>query len=201
MATLKPLAPYFVNRQQGALRVKTVRIPAALAWNEYNKYPYLFGMGVKLNRIPRHTCGTAESAFEQLERAQRLIAFMDATGCKPIAAGTCPKSHKDIKLFDNPDHLTFWTGPNGEELTLVEPYTPHKDLEREISESGLTALVLPHPGIYGGGRSKTTSVLLANPRNEACLNQLSEVGWQKPQGEVMDINWFEALNLGKERQS
>jgi hypothetical protein len=201
MTTLKPLAPYFVNRQQGALRVKTVQVQAVLAWNEYNKYPYLFGIGVKLNRIPRHACGTAESAVEKLERALRLIAFMDATGCKPIAAGTCPKSHKDIQLLDYPDHLTYWHGPNGEGLTLVEPYTPRTDLELEVARRGLTALVLPHPGIYGGGRGKTTSVLLAKPKDAALLQQLSEVDWKKPLGEVIDINWFEALNLGKERQS
>jgi hypothetical protein len=200
MATLKPLAPYFVNRQQGALRVKTVQVPAALAWNEYIKYQYLFGIGVKLNRIARHTCGTVESAVEKLERAQRLIAFMGATGCKPIGAEKCPKSHKDIRLLQLPDHVTYWHGPDCEALTLVEPYTPRKDLELEIARSGLTALVLPHPGIYSGGGGNTTSVLLANPGDAACLHQLSAVDWQKPLGEVIDINWFEALNLGKERQ-
>ena len=201
MATFNLLAPYFVNRQQGALRVKTVQVPAALAWNEYIKYRYLFGIGVKLNRIPRHTCGTVESAVEKLERAQRLIAFMDATGCKPVEAEICPKSHKDIELLDDPDHLTFWQGSNGEALALVEPYDLLEDIQTEIADSRLTAAVLQHPGIYGGGQGKTTSVLLANPRDAACLHQLSAVDWQKPLGEVIDINWFEALNLGKERQS
>ena len=200
MGKLILLAPFYVDRQKGVLRVKILRVPAALAWKEYNKYQYLFGIGVKLNRIARHTCGNAESAVEQLERAQRLIAFMDATGCKPIAAKTCPKSHKDIELLDYPDHLTYWHGPNGEALALVEPYTSLKDLEREISERGLTVLVLQHPGIYGG-RGTTSSVLMADPRNKACLQHLSAVNWSKPLGEVTDINWFEALNLGKERQS
>ncbi len=200
MASIKILAPYFVNRQQGVIRVKKVQAPAVLAWSEYYKYQYLFGIGVKLNRIARHTCGSAESAVEQLERAQRLIAFMDATGCKPIAAKTCPKSHKDIELLDYPDHLTYWHGPNSEALALVEPYTSLKDLEREISERGLTALVLQHPGIYGG-RGTTSSVFMADPRNKACLQHLSAVEWQKPLVEITDINWFQALNLGKERQS
>jgi len=200
MAALNLIAPYNANERQGAFRVKTIRVPASLAWNEYYKYPYLFGSGVKLNRIARHTCGSAESAVEQLERAQRLIAFMDATGCKPIAAKTCPKSHKDIELLDYPDHLTYWHGPNGEALALVEPYTSLKDLEREISKCQLTALVLPHPGIYGG-RGTTSSVILANVQDERCLHKMSLVNWSKPLGEVTDINWFEALNLGKERQS
>jgi len=200
MGTLNLLAPFYVDRQKGVLRVKILRVPAALAWNEYNKYQYLFGIGVKLNRIARHTCGSAESAVEQLERAQRLIAFMDATGCKPIAAKTCPKSHKDIELLDYPDHLTYWHGPNDEPLVLVEPYTSLKDIKLEISERGLTALVLQHPGIYGG-RGTTSSVFMADPRNKACLQHLSAVNWSKPFGEVTDINWFEALNLGKERQS
>lgn len=199
MGTLNLLAPFYVDRQKGVLRVKTLPVPSALTWNEYNKYLYLFGIGVKLHRIARHTCGSAESAVEQLERAQRLIAFMDATGCKPIAAKTCPKSHKDIELLDYPDHLTYWHGPNDEPLVFVEPYTSLKDIKLEISERGLTAFVLQHPGIYGG-RGTTSSVLMANPRNKACLQHLSAVNWSKPLGEVTDINWFEALNLGKERQ-
>ena len=200
MITFNLLAPYYVDERQGALRVKTIRIPAALAWNEYYKYQYLFGIGVKLNRIARHNCGSAESAVEQLERAQRLIAFMDTTGCKPIAAKTCPKSHKDIELLDYPDHLTYWHGPNDEPLVLVEPYTSLKDIKLEISERGLTALVLKHPGIYGG-RGATSSVLMADPRNNACFQHLSAVEWQKPLVEITDINWFQALNLGKGRQS
>jgi len=201
MAFFNLIAPYYVDKRQGAFRVKTLRVPASLAWNEYYKYQYLFGIGVKLNRIARHTCGSANSAVEQLERAQRLIAFMDATGCKPIEAEKCPKSHKDIRLLELPDHVTYWYGPYGEALTLVEPYTPRKYLELEIARRGLTALVLPQPGIYSGGQGKSTSVLLANPRNKACLQHLSAVNWSKPLGEVTDINWFEALNLGKERQS
>ena len=200
MGKLILLAPFYVDRQKGVLRVKILRVPAALAWKEYNKYQYLFGIGVKLNRIARHTFGNAESAVEQLERAQRLIAFMDATGCKPIAAKTCPKSHKDIELLDYPYHLTYWHGPNDEPLVLVEPYTSLKDIKLEISERGLTALVLQHPGIYGG-RGTTSSVLMADPRKKACLQHLSAVNWSKPLGEVTDINWFEALNLGKERQA
>jgi hypothetical protein len=126
---------------------------------------------------------------------------MDATGCTPISVTTCPKSHNDIKLIDKPDHLTYWHGPKGEPLLLVEPYSSLEDMQAEITGSGLTALVLSDPGIYGGGNGKTSSVLLANPRNEECLLHLSTVEWQKPLGEVIDINWFEALNLGKGRKS
>ena len=201
MNFLKILAPFFVNRQQGVLRVKTLQVPAALAWNTYYNYKYLFGIGVKLNRIFRHTCGGSSSAVEQLERAQRLINFMDATGCKPISVRGCPKSHKDIKLLDNPDHLTYWLGPNGEPLVLVEPYSSLKDIQDEITKGGLTAQVLSHPGIYGGNDGRTTSVFFAEHTNMPCLNMLSTIEWGKPYEEVKDINWFEALNLGKGRRS
>jgi hypothetical protein len=197
MATFNLLAPHCVDKRQGALRVKTVQVSAMLAWGEYYKYQYLFGIGVKLNRIARHNCGSAVSAVEQIERAHRLIAFMDATGCKPIAAPTCPKSHQDIELLNYPDHLTYWHGPNDEPLVLVEPYTSFEDIALEILMRGLTALVLPHPGIYGGGGGKTTSVILTSPCSKGVLQQLAAVDWQKPLGEVADINWFEALNLGK----
>ena len=194
------MAPWFANRQQQVLRVKSVQVEAALPWSAYYRYVYLREVGVKLHRIPRHICGDAEPAIEQLERAQRLINFIDATGCRPIATDECPKTHCDVPETEWPDHLTYWLGPNGEPLVLIEPYTSLEELQEEISAQKLTALILPHPGIYGGGGGQTTSVLLAAPHNAGCLHQLSEIEWRKPLGAVQDINWFEALNLGKERQ-
>ena len=195
------LAPWCVNSQQKIFRVKAVQVDAASAWTDYYRYAYLSGVGVKLHRIPRHICGNAKSAIEQLERAQRLISFMDATGCRPVATEECPNSHRDIALLDWPDHLTFWFGPDGEPLVLIEPYTSDEELQQEVSARKLTALVLPHPGIYGGADGTTTSVLLSAPRDAACLDQLSAIEWRKPVGVVQDITWFEGLDLGKERQS
>ena len=191
------MAPWCANRQQQVLSVKVVRVAADLKWTAYYSYEYLNGVGIKLNQIPRHICGGAKSAIEQLERTQRLIDFMDATGCRPIATEECPQSHKDITLLDRPDHVTYWHGPDGEQLVLIEPYTSREDLQDEISERKLTAFVMPHPGIYSGGGGQTTSVLIAEPRNAVCLYQLSLIEWTKPMGEIQDINWFEALNLGK----
>ena len=195
------MAPLFTNRQQQVLRVKVVQVDAALAWSAYYRYSYLNGVGVKLHRIPRHICGNAASAVEQLERAQRLISFMDVTGCRPLAEQECPESHRDIPLLDCPDHLTYWLGPNGEPLVLIEPYTSREDLNKEMITRNLTAFILPQPGIYGGGGGQTTSVLLAALQNAGYLHRLSEIEWRKPAGVVQDINWFEALNLVKGRQS
>ena len=195
------LAPWCANRQQQVLRVKVVQVASDLTWTAYYNYEYLNGVGTKLSQIPRHICGGENSAIEQLERAQRLISFMDATGCRPIATNECPQSHKEISLLDRPDHVTYWHSPDGEPLVLIEPYTSLEDLQDEIFERKLTAFVLPHPGIYSGGGGKTTSVILAEPRNVVCLHQLSLIEWNKPMGVVKDINWFEALNLGKGRQS
>jgi len=194
------LAPWFANRQQQVLRVKTAKVVAALAWTIYYRYTYLSGVGTKLSQIPRHICGGAGSAIEQLERAQRLITFMDATGCRPIAVEKCPTSHQGVLLLERPDHVTYWHGPNDEPLVLVEPYTTREELLDEITVRGRSALVLPHPGIYGGSGGNSTSVLLAEPHHGACLQKLPLNDWNKPLGEVQDINWFEALNLGKGRQ-
>jgi len=195
------LAPWCANRQQQVLRVKTVQVAATLPWTEYYKYRYLHGIGVKLQRIPRHICGNAGSAIEQLVRAQRLISFMDTTGCRPIATEKCPELHKDITLLNLPDHVTYWYGPDVEPFVLIEPYTLSDELQEEIAARMLTALVMPHPGIYAGGNGKTTSVMLSSKSNAAFLQQMSFVDWSKPLCEVQDINWFEALNLGKERKS
>jgi hypothetical protein len=201
MGFINLMAPWCANRQQEVLRVKVVQVESALAWSTYYRYVYLRGVGVKLHRIPRHICGNAESAIEQLERAQRLISFMDATGCRPLATDECPKTHCDVPETEWPDHLTYWLGPTGEPLVLIEPYTSLEELQEEISEQKLTAVILPHPGIYGGGGGQTTSVLLAAPQNAGCLRQLSEIEWRKPLGAVQDVSWFDALNLGKGRQS
>ena len=200
MQYLTLMAPWYSNRQQRVLRVKVVQIQANLAWTVYKRYTYICGIGTKLNQIPRHLSGDSASAIEQLERAQRLISFMDATGCRPIATNTCPQTHRSIRLIEWTDHVTFWYGPNKEPLVLVEPYTTIEEVLQEIKARKLTALVLAHPGIYGGGGGQTVSVLFAESKNAELLKQLACIEWNKPMGEVQDINWFEALNLGKGNQ-
>ena len=200
MQYLTLMAPWYSNRQLRVLRVKAVQIQANLAWTVYKRYTYLCGIGTKLNQIPRHLCGDSASAIEQLERAQRLVRFMDATGCRPIATDTCPQTHRSIRLIEWTDHVTFWYGPNKEPLILVEPYTTIEEVLQEIKARKLTALVLAHPGIYGGGGGQTVSVLFAESKNAELLKQLACIEWNKPMGEVQDINWFEALNLGKGNQ-
>ena len=197
MALINLIAPWFFDRQRGVLRVKSVQASTGLPWTAYYRYVYLKGVGTKLSQIPRHICGDSASAIEQLERAQRLISFMDATGCRPIATDTCPQTHRSIRLIEWTDHVTFWYGPNKEPLILVEPYTTIEEVLQEIKARKLTALVLPHPGIYCGGGGQTVSVLFAELKHSELLKQLSSTEWIKPMGEVQDINWFEALNLGK----
>ena len=200
MKYLYLMAPWYSNRQQRVLRVKVVQIQANLAWTAYKRYAYISGIGTKLNQIPRHLCGDSASAMEQLERAQRLVSFMDATGCRPIATDTCPQTYRSIRLIEWTDHVTFWYGPNKEPLILVEPYTTIEEVIEEIKARKLTAFLLPHPGIYGGGGGQTVSVLFAESKNAELLKQLACIEWNKPMGEVQDINWFEALNLGKGNQ-
>lgn len=194
-------APWYADRRLGTLRVKSVQLQTASNWSSYSNYKYLSGIGVKLNHIPRHTCGTVFSAVEKLKRAQRLVAFVDATGCQPLASNKCPRTHKGVALLEYPDHVSYWHGPSGEPLVLIEPYTRVDDLSKEIYEHGLTAIVLKHPGIYGGGDGQSTSVLLTSSDNEPLLKRISLIDWKKPLADIQDINWFEALNLGKVRQS
>ena len=200
MAAKNLLAPWVLDRQRKTLRVKSVLVSTFLPWTTYYRYIYLNGVGTKLSQIPRHICGCENSAIEQLERAQRLISFMDSTGCRPIATDSCPQSHKRIRLLEWTDHVTFWYGPNKESLVLVEPYTTIDEELEEIKARKLTALLLPHLGIYGGGGGQTVSVLFSEPKNSELLKQLSCIEWIMPIGEVQDINWFEALNLGKGNQ-
>ena len=201
MANTCLFAPWFSDRQRGVLRVKSVQVSTALPWVTYSRYVYVNGVGTKLSQIPRHICGCENSAIEKLERVQRLISFMDATRCRPIATDTCPQTHKNIRLIEWTDHVTYWYGPNKEPLILVEPYTSVDEVLEEIKARKLTAVVLPHPGIYGGGGGQTVSILFADTTNVELLKHLFSIVGNKLMGEIQDINWYEALNLGKGRQS
>jgi hypothetical protein len=190
-------APWFFDRQRGVLRVKSVTVSTDLPWAAYYRYVYLNGVGTKLSQIPRHICGNEKYAVEQLERTQRLINFVDASGFRPIAAHECPNSHKKIAVLEKPDHVSYWLGPLGEPVILMEPYASFENITNEISSRNLTGVILPHTGIYSGAKGKTVSLFLALPENADCIGKLAELDLNKPLSEVHELNWFEALNLGK----
>jgi hypothetical protein len=197
MANLNILAPWRLDNSNRTVRVKVLSLMAASPWSHYCRYPYVFGVGRKLHSIPLHNCGSERAALEQLLRAQRVIHFADATGCRPIAAAKPPKTHQAIRPLAYPDHVSYWYGPNEEPLVLVETYMSDAEVQAEIARCGLTACVLVSPGIYGGGGCKTTSVLLTSACNKAWLDPLSRIQWQTSLSDVVDTDWFTALNLAK----
>jgi hypothetical protein len=201
MALITLMAPWVLDRQKKTLRVKSVQVSAGLTWSKYYKYEYLCGIGTKLSQIPRHICGNEKSAIQQIERTQRLINFVDASGFRPIATHECPITHKHISLIEKPDHVSYWLGPLGEPIILSEPYGSVENITNEIVSRNLTGVVLPRTGIYSGSGGKTISIFLAAPQNIDCIRKLSELDLNKPLSEVQDLNWFEALNLGKGRTS
>ena len=196
MANINLLAPLRRNFNS-PLRVKVLSIMAASRWGTYACYPYVFGVGRELHEIPLHICGSEIAAFEHLARVQRLIHFMDATGCKPIVAASVPESHRAIPRLAQQDHVSYWYGPNEEPLVLVEPYTAAADIQAEIAKRGLAAWVLGSPGIYGGGGGATSSVLLTSSCNEESLHALSLIQWQQPLVDAMETDWYTAKNLAK----
>ena len=197
MANLNILAPWRLDNHNRTVRVKVLSLIAASPWSLYARYPYVFGVGRKLHSIPLHNCGSERGALEQLLRAQRLIHFMDATGCKPTAAHTAPTDHQAIPCLAYPDHVSYWYGPNEEPLVLVETYMSDADVKAEIARRDLTACVLSSPGIYGGGGGKTTSVFLTSVNHAAYLQALSRTQWQQTVMGADDVDWVTALNLGK----
>lgn len=201
---MKPVnlfAPYFVDQHRRVQRVKCIQTRIGAKWSEYSRYCFVSGVGTKLHQIPRYTCGSENSSIEHLLRSQRLIGFMDATGCRPINSYECPKTHTTIPLLNNPDHMTWWFGPNGEQLILIEPYTSRDEILAEIASRQLTALVLLHPGIYGGASGRSTSVFITLPQHAEYLKQLAGIQLNAPTGEIQDINWYQALNLGRGSKS
>ena len=122
---------------------------------------------------------------------------MDATGCSPMSVAACPKSHRDIELLDNPDHMTWWLGPQGEPLVLLEPYLPRQDIQLELFEKNLTSYVMPNPGIYGGADGRSTSVFLTLPKHEGVLQEVSRFQFNNQLVNIQQMRWMDALALGK----
>ena len=197
MVNTNLFAPAFVDAQRRRVVVFTRTVSARNPWRDYNKYEYLFGVGPRLQHIPRHTWGSEKSALAHLERAERLICFMDDARCTPMAVLDCPESHRGIELLDHTDHQTWWVGPQGEPLVLIEPYTLRGELLDEIATRRLTAWVMPGSGIYAGGGGRSISVFLCAPQQAHCLERLSTFWFGKSAQQVQQLTWFEALNLGK----
>ena len=197
-------APFFKDAARREAAVMVAELPMSRPWQDYWNYWYLWGMAPNLNKIPRHNWHSLSSATEQFSRLQRLIEFMDMTGCTPVdeienteIVGRV-EQHSGIDLLDNPDHRSYWTGPCGEPLVLVEPYTPCMDIEEEIQACELTAVILAHPGIYGGADGKSTSVFLTTPQHAAVLRSLEGFQFTRPSVTPVLVRWVDALNLSKE---
>ena len=193
-------APFFLDAARRDAAVLSATLIMQRPWRDYWGYCYIWGIGPNLNKVPRHNWHSLRSATEQLARVQRLVEFMDATGCLPINEAGGPRSHGAIELPDNPDHRTYWLGPNGEPLVLIEPYTPRPDLQLEISEGSLTAWLMPSPGIYGGAGGRSTSIFLTLSQHEGVLEAIGKFRFENQQVAPQQMRWVDALNLGKERQ-
>lgn len=198
MRNQKIFTPFFKDAARRDAAVLVAALPMLRSWQDYWKYCYVWGMGPNLNKIPRHNWHSISSATEQFERLQRLTEFMDRTGFSPIEMPEeCPRKHSEVRLLDNPDHLTYWVGPKGEPLVLVEPYTPTRYIEEEIQARELTAIILPNPGIYGGADGKSTSVFLTTPQHAAVLRLLEGFRFTRPTVTPVLVRWVDALNMGK----
>jgi hypothetical protein len=194
---IQVFAPFFKDAARRDAAILSATLTMLRPWRDYWGYCYIWGIGPNINKVPRHNWHSLGSATEQFARLQRLIEFMDSTGCSPMSVEACPKSHLDIELLDNPDHMTWWLGPQGEPLVLLEPYLPRQDIQLEIFKKNLTAYVMPNPGIYGGGGGRSTSVFLTLPQYEGVLQAISRFQFDNQQVSTHHMRWMDALALGK----
>lgn len=196
-------APCRPKRNTDPVRVFMANISMRDSWLQYAEYVYARGVDTKLNRIEEHRWWAGSQTPETLLRAPRLVHFSDVTGCRPIAPdrkyGT-PRSHHPIREITHCDHTTYWLGPNGEPLLLTEPYRKAKDIELDIKQRQLNAIVLPHPGIYAGEKNSTCSVLMGLPQHADLLREIADklegILWPSI-GIVVEMNWSDALALSK----
>jgi len=190
-------APYVRDNDRRLASVLVIEVPMAQRWTVYDKYLYAWGVSNRLSGVGYSNWDSLRTALEQLDRAHRLVEAMDKTGFTPKSTQRTPRAHKDIKLLNNPDHMTYWAGPKGEPLVLIEPYTPREDLLEEIEARGLTAWVMPQPGIYGGAGGKSTSVFLTTPEHAAVFDDLDAFKFDWRSVEPESVRWSEALDMGK----
>jgi len=203
MRNQKILTPFFKDAARRNAAVLVAALPMLRPWQDYGRYWYIWGMGLNLNKIPRHNWHSVSSALEHVSRLQRLVEFMDKTGFTPVdeienteIVGRV-EQHSGVELLNNPDHRSYWIGPCGEPLVLVEPYTPCVDIEKEIQACELTAVILPHPGIYGGADGKSTSIFLTTPQHAAVLRSLEGFQFTRPRVTPVSVRWADALNHSK----
>lgn len=196
-------SPWHTVDTMSPARVTTLQVEMRHPWPHYSGYCYASEVGDNLNHIPQHLWGHG-APREDLSRAQRLIHFCDTTGCrpKPERRAGIPRSHHSIETIDYCDHTTYWLGPNGEPLILTEPYASETEIEAEIVTRHLTAIVVPAPGIYAGGKNGTQSVLMGLPKDQGLLGaiskQLNEAGWPNT-GLLREMSFAEALKLSKQQ--
>ncbi|MEY4883314.1 MAG: hypothetical protein RIS34_1168 [Pseudomonadota bacterium] len=208
MPTLTLFAPYFITPENGVAGVKTLDIKMTHPWQVYAKYGYIYAAHPRVQRIPCNAWGDVNYAVQQLQCAARTVHFIDVTGCTVTTidrsqrlGSRFPTSHRHIPELGHMDHVTYWWGPDGEPITLVEPYTIREDLQAEINSRGLCGMLLPHRlGLYSGG-GDATSVLLANANDATALSQIKHAlqNSGNPIWQVNDLSFSEALLKSKGR--
>ena len=198
-------APWLPNDTSQLARVTTIQIEMQHRWSVYSEYAYASGVGTKLNSIPHNFWGRGHPV-ESLYRIPRLAHFVDTTGCTPVPQRRhrgIPRSHHQIQIIGRCDHTTYWLGPKGEPLILTEPYRLNaEEVQSEISQYNLTAIVLPNPGIYAGGNNSSYSVLMGLPEHKDMLRStlmlLHDNGWPA-MSEVVEMDWVPALQFSKQQ--
>ena len=192
-------APWLTEGTCPIARVHVAKIKMQHPLEVYDQYDYTCGTHAKLNTIPRHLWGRGEPN-QSFYRIPRLVQLVDATGCAPVPR---TPSHHRIRTIRHCDHSTYWLGPDDEPLILTEPYWPTEtEIQAEIFERNLTAIVLPAPGVYAGGHNYTQSVLMGLPEHKDRLQQIStqihSAGWPTI-GDVVEMDWANALKLSKQQ--
>ncbi len=195
-------SPWFADGPFSEVRVSAIRVHMREPWEAYRNYSHLLGIDTKLTRIPKHLWSSRRPR-ESLLRAERLITFCDVAGCLPLDRSRKSRDHLLVKTIAHCDHTTYFADPYGAPLILTEPYSPTRgEIEEELRVKELTAIVLPYPGIYAGGKNWTTSVLMGLPEQEGLLSEIEErlVSADVEKAvTVKEMSFEEALMLSKQQ--
>lgn len=121
----------------------TVTVDLRHPWSKLKLYRYVYPVFTAPGRIKtRDYFDDKESAEEWLQRAARLVRFVNASGLRPVH-GT--RAHKQIAVPDWSDHQTFWIDEFGNLFILIEPMDHRASYVKELDANQFTSQMVPRP--------------------------------------------------------
>lgn len=145
----------------------TVTVNLHHSWIKLKHYRYVgtvFDSPKKIGRFDYFP--SKESADEWLQRAARLVNFVNTSGLHPVQQPK--KAHQDISVPDWSDHQTYWFDEFGNAFILIEPMEHAQAFLNVLDAKQFTWQLVPRPlsPYHAPERKDAFSMLLTTDGNK-----------------------------------